>query len=115
MGPTFCPLCKSTPRFFTLYLNVPPYRAGRVVWSIKTAFHGSHAADLQPIEFERLSCFTVGKACSAHWPPLIFKPTHLEATVLGAMALESGEALESRPPYLSMKEGSLFVLFCLYL
>ncbi len=115
MGPTFCPLCKSTPRFFTLYLNVPPYRAGRVVWSIKTAFHGSHAADLQPIEFERLSCFTVGKACSAHWPPLIFEPTHLEATALGAMALKSGEALESRPPYLSMKEGSLFVLFCLYL
>ncbi len=31
------------------------------------------------------------------------------------MALKSGEALESRPPYLSMKEGSLFVLFCLYL
>jgi hypothetical protein len=25
--------------------------------------------DLQPLELESISCFTVGKACSAHWPP----------------------------------------------
>ncbi len=67
----------STPRFFHFVFECTSLQGqADFVWSVKRAFHGSHAADdLQPLEFESLSCFTMRKACLAHWPPLIFKPT----------------------------------------
>jgi hypothetical protein len=114
MEPTFCPLCEALQGFFTLYLNVPPYRGRQIcLVSFRRAFHGSHAADdLQPLEFESLSCFTMGKACSAHWPPLIFKPTPW-----GNCPWGNGSRIRGGPreqPTASIYEGRLFVWFVLF-